>query len=309
MGVAGSSFQERLSLASEACHSNLSVPPFPEVLTLLGKNANPQAAFQLLSQITVDPSSAGALGRLRDELSIGQEDNLVERSLLMLASEHAARQVPALPISDRMKELFAEEFDFFANPPAAWVPAFRFDHVRYREMARIVTLRRFPAGQFHWELAGFPRSWVTKTPTVFGLLRHIATKMGGFSPLFELHLNDRRKNKLMLLEKESNFTYYRAARSLEKQPAIKGVMSGSWFFCKETAEITPRLAWLREVPLSGGAKIFDLGPAPSDSGFLIGSEERRSLYEQGSYKPQVSCFLWSRADLIAWANAHPEFHQ
>ncbi len=309
MGVAGSAFSERLALASEACRNNLSVSPFPEVLARLGKNAKPAAAFQFLSQVTVDPSSAEAVGHLRDEVLIGQEENPVERALLMLASEHATKQVAALPVSDRMKELFAEEFDSFANPPAARVSQFRFDHVRYREMARIVTLRRFPAGQFHWELAGFPRSWVTKTPTVFSLLRHIATKMGGFSPLFELHLNDRRKNKLMLLEKESNFTYYRAARSLEKQPAIKGVMSASWFFCKETAETTPRLGWLREVPLSGGAKIFDLGPAPSDSGFLIGSEERRSLYEQGSYKPQVSCFLWSRADLIAWANAHPEFDQ
>ena len=84
-------------------------------------------------------------------------------------------------------------------------------------------------------------------------------------------------------------------------------MSTAWFYSESTPEVTPHLAWLRTLPQSGGALIVDLGPAPEDAGFLIGSVERRKAYEEGKYHPRIGCVLWARKDFIAWANQHPEY--
>lgn len=131
--------------------------------------------------------------------------------------------------------------------------------------------------------------------------------MGGFGPVAELHLNERRKNRMILLEKEANLSYFRVARSLEKQPQIRAVMMMSWLFCRSTAVVTPRLEWLRRTLEAGGALLTDLGPADRDAGFLTGSQERRQMYEEGTYRPQSTCVLWPRKQLIAWAKQHPEF--
>jgi len=299
--------EARLAAAEEACRLRLEEDSFARVLSRLGPLGQPDRAFQFLSQITIHPGSGAELARQCASIPSNPGQNAVERTLLVLASRHAVAQVPGLAVSDSVKGLFADEFQFFANPPAAWVPCFQADDVRYREMARVATLRRFPAGQFQWEVSGFARSLVAKARQPWRLLAHVIGRMGGFAPLFELHLNARRKNRLILLEKEAGISYYRAARAVEMQPAVRGLMLGSWLFCESTAQVTPRLAWLRRTPQSAGALIVELGPASADSGFLTGSEERRKLYEEGAYRPRLACVLWPRKPLIDWANQHPEF--
>lgn len=299
--------RERLALASQACASVLQQPPFPQILSSIGQYAEPAAAFHLLSQVTMH-QSGDILPALCTSTEPDSQSGTVERALLMLAAQYAAPQVPSLPIADSVKELFAEEFELFANPTPAWVSAFRCDNVRFREMARVATLRRFPAGQFQWEATALPRSWLFETRQVFSLLRYVLFKLGGFSPLWELHLNELRKNRRMLLEKEGKLSYYRAAKSLERQPEVKGIMQVAWLFSESTAEISPHLAWLRTVPQSGGALVVDLGPAPEDSGFLTGSVERRKKYEEGSFRPRTGCLVWPRKELVAWADQHPELN-
>ena len=280
---------------------------FPEILSRLGACGQPEPAFQLLSVITADPSSADALARLCASVDSNSDQHFVERTLLILASQHAITQVLDLPVADSVKRLFADEFHFFANPPARWVPRFRIDDVRYREMARVATLRRFPAGQFQWEVSGFPRSCLVKARHPWRVAWHVFARMGGFAPVFELHLNDRRKNSIILLERESNISYFRAARSLERQPAVRGLMLSSWLFCESTPQVTPHLAWLRRTPESAGALLVDIGPAAPDSGFLTGSEDRRKQYETGTYRPNSVLVLWPRNSVIDWANRHSEF--
>jgi hypothetical protein len=299
----GTGVEARLSAAGELCRQKLEEASFAAIVSRLGPRGNPERAFDLLSRVT---SAAPEIADLCASIPSDPSQCVVERTLLMLASQHAIREVLSLPVSDGVKELFAAEFQFFAAPPPAWAPHFKWDDVRFLEMARIATLRRFPAGQFHWELAAFPRSWVARASQPLRLLAHVAG-MGGFAPLFEMHLNERRKNRLIVLEQEANLTYYRAARSIEKQPEVRGVMMASWLFCETTAQVTPRLSWLRQGPLSGGASVFDLGLARPDSGFMTGSEERRKLNEQGAYRPKFACVLWPRKALIEWANRHPEF--
>lgn len=300
------SVEGRLAGAAEACRLRLADPAFSEVLNRLGPLGQPGPAFHLLSQITAEQSSGGHVRQLCASIPTVPGQNLAERVLLTLASQHAIPQVPGLAVADSVKRLLADEFLSFANPPSAWERCFQIDDVRYREMVRVASLRRFPVGQFQWEVSGFPRSWVARARQPWRVLFDIG-RMGGFAPFFELHLNDRRKNRLILLEKEAQFSYCRVARSIEKQPAVRGLMMSSWLFCASTARVTPRLAWLREIPQSAGASLVDLGSATPESGFLIGSEERRKMYEEGTYRPKIACVLWPRKSLIEWANAHPEF--
>lgn len=307
MSTAGVGVEAQLAAASEACRLKLREDALAGALEQLGPLGRPEEAFQLLSQISVHEGSGAEVARLAASISPGAAGNPVERTLLILASLHAMERVPSLPVGDGVKKLFADEFQFFADPPAVWTAHFQAHDVRYREMARVATLRRFPAGQFHWEVAALPRSWVARARRPWQLLAQAIGRMGGFGPLFEMHLNARRKNRLVLLEKEANLSYYRAARAVEKQAAVRGVFLASWLFCESTARVTPHLEWLRRIPLEGGASIAVLWPAPADAGFLTGSEERRRLYEEGSYRPRVGCVLWPRKALIAWADRHPEF--
>jgi len=305
--IGGCSVATRLAAAAESCRMKLDKDCFARVVNRLGPVGQPERAFQLLSQITIHPGSGAEVARFCASIPSETGLHVVERTLLVLASQHAIAQVPGLAVSDRVKELFADEFRFFADPPSAWVASFQANNVRYQEMARIATLRRFPAGQFHWEVSAFPRSWVARARQPWKALAYTIGQMHGFGPLLELHLNDRRECQPILLEEEANFSYCRAARSIEKQPAVRGLMGASWLNCEITARVTPHLAWVRRTLQSAGASLVDLGPAPADSGFLTGSKERRKLYEQGAYRPNVTCVLWPRKRLIAWANQHPEF--
>ena len=228
------------------------------------------------------------------------------QGLLLAASLRAMEQLPALPVSDAVKSLFADEFLFYAAPPPSWRERFRFGDVRFHEMGRIATLQRFPAGQYHWEAAAFPRSWLPRVEQRWRALRDAILPMRGFGPLFELHLNDRRKNRVILLESETRLSCYRAARSLELQPAIKGIQTISWLYCESAGNVSPHLAWMRRFFLEAGASIVDLGESPADAGFLIGSVERRRRYEEGSFRPKESCVLWPRASVLQWAARNAE---
>jgi len=305
---AAGAVETELAGAAEACRAALRQASLAEVLPLLRSLGQPDRAFQFLSQITARAESGAELTHLCAAVPSGLGPQAVERTLLVLASLHAATLVPGLPVGDSVKRLFAEEFRFFADPPPVWAGHFHSDDVRYREMVRVATLRRFPAGQFHWEVSGFPRSWVLEAHRPWRVLAHVMRRMRGFSPVLELHVNARRKNRLILVEKEAGISYWRAARALEKQPLVRGLMSASWLFSESTARVTPRLEWLRRIPLSAGAFIADLGSAPPDAGFLTGSDERRKLYEEGVYRPRVACMLWPREAAIDWANRHPEFN-
>jgi hypothetical protein len=211
-------------------------------------------------------------------------------------------------VADSVKALWAEEALFFARPPAAGQSLFALNGVRFREMARIVTLRRFPAGQFHWEMSGLPRSYILRSPKRQwpALLRCVLGSLHGFAPLAETHVNDRRKNRLTLTESEGVLSYCRLALSLALQPGVKGLCTGSWLYCETTGQVAPRLAWLRRFFAENGAVFGSIGPADADSGFLIGSEERRKLYEEGRYRPLMTYVLWPRQAMLRWAGQHPE---
>lgn len=172
-----------------------------------------------------------------------------------------------------------------------------------RSLARIWTLDRVPCGQLDWEMDGFPRSWMFKSGVVAvpGLASFVVLRLKGFKPLAHAHLNGRRKNAHLLTEKGFSQSYQRIAQCLEGRPEIKGYITASWLFARETEEITPHLAWLRRVPLEHGAREVVMEPADASDGFLTASEARREAYEAGTYRPRVTAIVWPRTEMLAWA--------
>lgn len=301
----------RFRAPEQACRAALEAEPLRRVRERLNGPGGLRRAFDLLARATaLRHPQPQLVDEFRAEIGAAPlPETDLAHALLLAASLHTIPRVPELPVGDLVKALFLDEFAFYAAPPADWRARFRFSDVRFQEMGRIATLQRFPAGQYHWEMAAFPRSWLPKVARRWDVWTRAFLPMRGFGPLFELHLNDRRRNRIVLLETETNLSCYRAAQSLEVQPGVKGIMTMSWLYCESTAAATPHLAWMRRLFLEAGAVIVDLGDAPPDSGFLIGSAERRKLYEQGSYRPQTSCVLWPRARVLRWARRHPEFNR
>jgi hypothetical protein len=241
--------------------------------------------------------------RLRDwAAAAGVPEALAGRALLALAAPRALEEAPRRGIPAEVIELLCDEFSSFAAAPAAWLADVGFEHVRFREMARIATLHRFPAGQFHWEISGVPRStfWKAGARGAAALAAAVA-RSGGFSPMFEFHVNERRRNRSVLLEREAAASYLRMARALALQPRVRGLMSCSWFFCSTITQVTPHLAWLRRQLEQAGARFIPLGPAGQDDGFLKGSPERRAQFEAGRLRPRLVLVIWPRAAVLDWA--------
>jgi hypothetical protein len=297
-------WEHLLKTAGEACRAAKEEPDLSAVGLANPDLRNDQLCFELLSQVKAASESTRVLEKYR---VAGLETFAFERWLLVSSCLFALDRVHRLPVDEEVKALWAEDAVFFARPPEAQIAWFAADGVRFREMARIATLRRFPAGQFHWEISGLPRSFIPRTPIrewlrLFALL----AKVGGFSPMAETHVNARRKNRIVLTEAEGIRSYALLARSLEMQPEVKGLCTCSWLYCESTGNVTPHLAWLRRFFVENGAFLGSVGPADRDSGFLVGSEHRRKLYEEGEYRPLMTYVVWPRQSMLAWVRKNPD---
>jgi hypothetical protein len=229
-----------------------------------------------------------------------------ERFLIVAAALEAIERLDALPVDDRVRDLFCQNFQLYA---ARRTPEpFDVSKASFVAMARIATLSRFPAGQLDWEVSGIPRSWLLKVPPsrLPRLLATLAWELGGFGPAFFSHINPNRRNQGILLERESLRAYHRMARSMALQPEIKGLMTASWLHSPDTFAVSPHLKWLNDVFLQSGGYVFPLGPADIDSGVLHRSPERQQAYEAGTFRPTEALVVWPREAMLAWAAGHEE---
>lgn len=268
-------------------------------------------AVQLAQAVTEDPATHApihALKRTLMEASSVRDRAALERVILIYAALDALPKLSSIPVSAEVKQLFCEEFRFYASEPGGPVAAFEAGRAGFTGMCKLATLRRFPAGQFHWEVSGISRSDVMRVALyrLPSTLAFILFRMRGLQPVFFSHLNPRRKNQ-SLLEHEANRSYYRMAKALEQQPHIKGFGACSWFRSPGTHRVSPHLAWLSRVFLENGGVVVESGPDDPNNGALGRSETRRRLYEAGKFKPTRGLVLWPRDAMLAWAAAHPEF--
>jgi hypothetical protein len=301
---------------AETCTHALQQPVFEHIGAVLAEQGFDSAScHRLVESIDELPAShqvvfglKSSIERLSPELVANCQ---VERYLLLNSALRIVSSIAELPVADSVKELYREEFAFFTDPDANRLAMFQVGQYRFAEMCKIASLRRFPAGQVHWELSGIPRSSLLHVDPleVPRVLNFIARKLKGFRPCFNAHVNGRRKNSLMLLESAQNAAYYRIAKSMELQPSVLGYISTSWFYSPTASKVSPHLKWLSSVFLENGGMIVDLGADTPDSGALVGSRDRKALWDKGEFQPRKAMAIWPRQEMLRWAAQHPELEQ
>jgi hypothetical protein len=228
------------------------------------------------------------------------------RTLVRSAADSLER-VSDLPVPVDVVRLICAEFSFIATADDAARAKAHPATPRYERLAAIAALRRFPAGQFEWEISGLSRSDCIRTGRSLPRVAwFVARRMGGLRPVFFSHLNPRRA-QVSLSEHEANRSYHRMARALEQQPEIIGFAACSWFRSPGTHRVSPHLSWLSRVFEENGGLVVEAGKTTADCGVLHRSETRRAAYAAGTFVPTRGLVMWPRAAMIAWARAHPEF--
>lgn len=170
----------------------------------------------------------------------------------------------------------------------------------------IVSLRLYVAGA---ELVdyrcGVPRSIVLRggaTKVVANII--VMLRLGGFKPYFQSHIH---AFNLDAFNEEGRNDLYRCCAELYAlHPECLGMFGSSWFYDPVLDQISPRLSYLRTIPLEGGAHLLyahDGGVAIANA--ISKSATRRRLYQERKYMPRTYMLIWGRKDQINWARAHP----
>jgi hypothetical protein len=307
--------QEKIASTRELCISALQTPPLDTIAANfrragIGGSESMNVLRSVLRSKNRKDSLFSALHQVGAHLDLASNDPVtLSRVLLLQAALANLDRLEHLPVVSSVQSMFCDEFKFFAHPSDRGLHWFQPECYAFEAFSKIALLERFPAGQFDWEISGFPRSWLPKVPlSELPRVSHfIATKLKGFAPCFYPHMPIRSPG--MLLERECLRAWHRIARSVEMQPHIKGLVVASWYHSPDTFKVSPHLSFMNKPFIESGALITTMGPAPEDSGFLTGSPSRRKLYESGQFKPTYGLVLWSRDQMLHWANNHPELGQ
>jgi hypothetical protein len=125
-------------------------------------------------------------------------------------------------------------------------------------------------------------------------------RTAGFAPFYEIHTHAPALGEFN--EEGWRRCYLRIAEVLTVNPAVKGVFGSSWFFDPVIERVSPRLAYLRNIPVQNGALSICCG---SDQGSISlatqTSETRRKLFANGQYLPTSYLLVWDRRSLLRWA--------
>lgn len=307
--------RDRLNVLASAraqCVARLGAEPFRSIAAALDRRMLDAAACAAMLR-DVDEASIThyALRRLAGDIVFSSSDidrRMVARTLLLRAALAAIDELPRLPLPPGVIARFGDEFTFIAMAGAEGDRFFEVGSSRFTRACKLVTLRRFPAGQFEWERSGISRRDLLRVQprSIVTALAVVAFRMGGLGPVFFSHLNPRRPVR-SLDEREANRSYYLMALAMEQQPDVRGFGACSWFRSPATQAVSPRLAWVSRVFLENGGTVVESGRADLDCGVFHRSETRRRLYAEGRFTPTLGLVLWPRRAMIAWAHAHPEF--
>jgi hypothetical protein len=298
--------------AIELCRSRLSDAPFHELTAWLSANGvEPAACARVIGAVTETPATHAPIHSLRTRLAdagFAVPDGTLERCLLLHAATIALSRMAASPVPAAVTRHLRDEIAFIADPAEAPATFFTAGANRFAALCKLVSLRRFPAGQFHWEVDGIARRdlFSVSAQRLAGAVMFAATRMGGLQPVFFSHLNARRERK-SLNEEDACRSYHLMARTMELQPEIRGFAACSWFRAPATHAVSPHLAWLSRVFLENGGFVADAGRAAADCGVFYRSATRQQRYHEGRFTPRRGLVMWPRARMIAWAATHPEY--
>ena len=206
-----------------------------------------------------------------------------------------------------IKKLFQERFnlivnDIVDNPDAPY----DFDSDTFRKDISICCLNMFPVGALVVQVGGIGRVFMLKG----GIKQFISSfhfylfRMRNNYPYYQMHADPRRLSEFT--EEGWNKCFLRIAEMLKKHEHIRGINGGSWLYDPVLEEISPRLRYLRKIPLSNGARIFYSGINESEAvkNATLTSKTRRDLYLAGKYHPTSYEMIWMRDDVIKWADTN-----
>lgn len=231
---------------------------------------------------------------------------LLERYALIRSAEREVDRLSDLAVPEEVAQFFLEEFTVLGAPNERQVQWFEAGTHTFAALCKLSTLRRFPAGQFHWEVSGLPRSVFLRVKgRDRARLAGAVMRLGGLQPLFVPHMPWRRKH-LVLLETEQHRSYYRMARAMEQQPRVRGFLAEAWFHAPDTYEASPNLAWVNRVFQEWGGVVVKSGRARPESGVFELGKRRRQLAAEGKYTPSLGLVIWPRAAMLAWAAHYAE---
>jgi hypothetical protein len=159
----------------------------------------------------------------------------------------------------------------------------------------LATLRLYAAGsQLVDYRCAVPRSTVTKEGVGSALPKLLTmAALGGFRPYFQIHTH--KFNLAAFHEAGWEECYQCCVELYDVHPDVLGMFGSSWFYNSHLAEISPRLAYLRDTPCNNGAKLMFVvkgGEAIANS--TSTSPSRRKLYEEGKYMPTNYMLIWGR---------------
>jgi len=307
----GNTVARELASAIESCTAALRADDVAAVARALRARGLVESdCTTLIDQVSRNPATANQVVELRTSLGVDNNENeVLERCLLLHAVSRYGVMMPRRSLSESVLRCLTDELRFLAAPSPSDSAQLLAPSHGFVSMAKIVTLRRFTAGQLHIERAAIPRSWLIRLgPRSFArVLVFLARHGRARGPFFFHHVAWRRKNRLMLLENEQNRSYFRIAQLLELHPEVKGLIAESWLHSPDTYRVSPHLAWLNRPFQEYGGLVTVIGRASESSGVFSGSAARKRLYDEGRFRPTTAMAIWPRAALLDWALRHPEF--
>lgn len=298
---------DELRRAEESCRAALSTE-YSEVVGLPGLPRSPEGWFDLLRGVPQDRGRSAALQAIvrQAEKSYGFRPGSIERFAILQAYIVSFPMIESLQVHDSVKHEYLVTCRQIAAGSRDFGDQFNLGTDAFEELARIVTLRRFHAGQDSFDIMVLPRTWLLRAHPLAlpGLVREIALRLRGFEPIVMPHINYWRANRRLIFKQENERSLWRIAKTVEMQPRIKGLASMTWLNCKATGEVSPHLRFVRQFCLDNGGYVVDLNVAPVGSGFMIGDARRKSLYEEGKFRPREALVLWPRDAMLRWANLY-----
>jgi hypothetical protein len=171
----------------------------------------------------------------------------------------------------------------------------------------LVTLRLYAAAAQLLDIrCGIPRSIVWREgPAKVPRNLERFWRLGGFKPFIQIHTHLR--NREDFSEAGWNECYRCCADLYEQDTHLLGMFGSSWFYDPALARISPRLDYLRDIPLQGGARLFFVERGGEAIGNALStSASRRQLFDEGKYMPTSFMLIWDRQSQVRWAARNPD---
>ena len=243
-----------------------------------------------------------AAGERGHPLSSGYHQLLL---LELIAHQKARIATSGLPAS--IKCWYARNFKRIADDAAndRQPPGFyHFRNDKYLKDLGVCNGRIIPAGAQKLNRYNLP----------LGALRHggigqlvaaalCVVRMGGLGPVYDMHTDSHDPELMSEFSPQGWRDFYRnVAELMQVQRDVRGLFGIGWFFDPQVAEISPRLAYLRDLVHESGGRIIKVGANEgARESALATSPTRRRLHEEGRYLPTDYMALWDRRALLRWA--------